>query len=129
MSLIITKPDGTSLDPVAFTIERGGGSAKLSVRIWNIGEQPVAGAFMALYAEIAPGQVDTSGHPVTDEIMVRFEVTGQDSTATPGQEILTGNIQPMGYLTTPQLPTILAGDWILADIWLEQPSLSAGGGA
>src|SRR5437870_4926830 len=124
MSLDITYADGSAISgPIPFTIERGLDSAKTSIRVTNSGASDVAGAFLVMYGEIgAPGSGDfrTSGRPCLDEIMGRFQITGQDSSASPGQEIILSVEQPLGHLQTAELPTILSGDWIIADVWLRQ---------
>lgn len=129
--LILTEENGDPLAVTTFTVERGGGSASKRFRIWNTGLTPVAGAFMSMYAEIIPGSGDflSKGHPVLDEVMGRFEIVDFDSDVTPGQEIVTGEIQPMGYLANPHLPTILAGNWVVARVQIVQPGISAGGGS
>jgi hypothetical protein len=129
--LVLSKPDDSALTGITFTIERGVPSATQAVKIKNTGASPVEGAFMVMYAESAPGSgvYVTSGQPVVDEQMGRFEITGQDSTATPGQEIVLNLVQTMGHLAVAELPKILAGDWILADIWLEQNTFSSSGGS
>ncbi len=130
MSLTLTKPDDTELTGIALTIERGVPSEHVALKIKNTGTQNVSGAFLALYAEVSvgSGEYRTEGHPAVDERMGRFQITGQNSTATPGQQIVLGVEQPMGHLALALLPTVLPGDWILADFWLSQAGASAGGG-
>lgn len=131
MPLILSKPDDTPLTGLTLTAERAIPSDHVAIKILNPGELAVEGAYVTLYAENAPGSgiYVTSGQPVVDERMGRLEVTGQNSDATPGQEIVLGVIQPLGHLAVAFLPTILPGDWVLADLWIEQAGSSAGGGA
>jgi hypothetical protein len=129
MALTLTYPDDTPLVGIALTIERGVPSAHVAIKIKNTGIQDVVGAFVALYAEAVGGDFVTTGDPVVDERMGRFQVTGQNSVATPGQEIILGVVQPLGHLARGLLPTIKPGDWILADFWLSQALSSSGGGA
>ena len=127
----LTHQDDTPLSGLTLTAERAIDSDHVDLKIYNDGTEDFLGGFLTLYAETDPGSgfYFTSGHPATDERMGRFQITGQDSTATPGQEIVLGVVQPMGHLAVAQLPTIKAGDWILADFWLSQSGSSAGGGA
>jgi hypothetical protein len=131
MSLTITKPDLSALGALAFTAQRGVPATKIPVAIKNTGIVAVSGTFVTLYAEKTPGSgdYDTSGHPVLDERMGRFQITGVDSTVTAGQFALLGQVQPLGHLAVGVLPTILPGDILFADLWLEQASSSAGGGS
>jgi hypothetical protein len=133
MSLVMTHSDDSALTGLTLVAERGLDSATVDVKILNNGTDDVDGACLTLYAENdplgSPGLYFSTGHPVTDELMGRFQITGQDSTATPGQEIVLGVVQPMGHLAKAQLPTIKAGDWILANFWLHQAGASAGGGS
>ena len=131
MALEITHQDDSPLTGLDLTVERGTPSAIVDLKIFNAGEEAVPGAFVVLYAETAPGSgtYASEGQPVVDERMGRFQITGQDSSATAGQEIVLGVVQPLGHLAVALLPTILPGDWILADLWLEQGGASAGGGS
>jgi len=131
MALVFTKDDDSPLTGLSLVAERGIASAHIAVKILNNGTDDVVGSFVTLYAENSPGSGTyvSTGQPVVDERMGRFQITGQDSTATPGQEILLGVVQPMGHLAVALLPTIKPGDWILADFWIEQSGSSAGGGA
>lgn len=131
MSLILSKPDDSALTGLTLTAERGVPSDHVALKILNSGEQEVVGAYVVLYAEDTPGSgiYVTSGQPAVDERMGRLEITGQNADATPGQEIVLGVVQPMGHLAVALLPTILPGDWILADLWIEQAGSSSGGGA
>lgn len=129
--IIITKPDGSALSSVEMTAQRGIPSSHLSIAIENTGASTVQGAEVIMYAESSPSSGDfvTRGHPVVDERWGRLQVTSVDSSGTPGQEALITAAQIMGYLSNGILPEILAGNIIFADIWLEQPSVSSGGGA
>lgn len=131
MSLIFSKPDDSPLDSISLTAERGVPSTHVPFKVLNDGSQPVEGAYVVLYAETSPGSgvYRTDGQPAVDERMGRIEITGQDSSATPGQQVVLGQVQPVGHLAVALLPTILAGDWILGDFWIEQGGSSAGGGA
>jgi hypothetical protein len=131
MGLLLTKPDDSALTGLTLTAERAVPSAHVALKIKNDGLLAVSGAFLTLYAEATPGSGEyvTSGHAVVDELMGRFQITGQDSSATAGQEIVLGVVQPMGHLAVGLLPTILPGDWILADFWIAQAGSSAGGGS
>ncbi len=131
MAIIFTKSDDTALTGVTFTIERGVDSASVETKIKNTGVTAASGLFVTLYAEDSPGSgvYVTNGHPVVDEQMGRLEITGQDSTSTPGQEIILGVVQTMGHLSVAELPTILPGDWIIADVWLSQSTASTAGGS
>lgn len=130
MPLLITHQDDTEITGLSLTAERGVPSSTVDVKIKNTGAQDVVGAYLTLYTETAPGSgiFVSSGQPPVDERMGRFEITGQDSTATPGQEIVLGQVQPMGHLAVAQLPTIKPGDWILGNFWIQQAGASAGGG-
>lgn len=128
MALTITNSDDSALSGDTFTIERGTESAHKEVKIKNTGATPVAGASVVMFEEVA-GDWVSSGGAAVDELMGRFEITSQDSTATPGQQIVLGQVQVMGHLRAALLPTILAGDWIIADIWLQQGTSSASGAA
>lgn len=129
MSLLLTHQDDTPLVDLELVAERAIPSATVDLKILNDGAQDVVGAFLTLYAETAPGSglYFSTSHPVVDERMGRFQITGQS--ATPGQEIVLGVVQPMGHLAVALLPTIKAGGHILANFWLAQSGSSAGGGA
>ena len=131
MSILLTKPDDSPLDGITLTAERGVPSAHVQVKILNDGSDPVTGGFIVAYAETSPGSgvYSSSGQPVMDELQLRFQITDQDSTVTPGQEFTPGQIQPMGHLAVADLPDILPGDWFVADLWVEQSGSSAGGSA
>jgi hypothetical protein len=129
--MLFTHQDDTALSGITLTAERGVDSSHVLLKIMNDGLVDVVGAFVAMYAETSPGSGEyvSEGNPTVDERMGRFQITGQDSSATPGQEIVLGVVQPMGHLAVGLLPTIKAGDWILAEFWLSQAGSSAGGGA
>lgn len=131
MALILSRQDDTPVSSIDLTVERGLASNLIDLKIYNNGAEDVIGAFLTIYAENVPGSgtYQSSGHPVTDERMGRFQITGQDTTATPGQQIILGDVQPMGHMALGLLPTIKPGDWILANLWLEQSAASAGGGS
>src|SRR5512132_3799482 len=100
MAILFTKSDDSALTGVTFTIERGVPSTHVATKIKNTGATPATGLVVNMYAESAPGSgvFVTTGAPWVDEQMGRFEITGQDSTATPGQQIIRGVVQPMGHL-------------------------------
>jgi hypothetical protein len=131
MAITITKPDGSPLTGISVQLERGTDTVKTEVKMTNTGEADVVAPIGVLYAEDVPGGGDyvTSGHPVVDELMGRLEITGVDSSGTPGQEAFLGNVQTLGHLAIALLPTIKPGNSILADVWLHQATTSASGGS
>ena len=130
-SLVLTKPDDSALDDISLVAQRSIPSDHVALQLKNTGDADVEGANIVLYAEQSAGSgvYVTSGQAAVDERQGRFQITDQDSTATPGQEIVLGEVQPLGHLAVGLLPTIKPGDWILADFWLEQAGSSAGGGS
>ncbi|MDQ6892198.1 MAG: hypothetical protein M3167_06280 [Acidobacteriota bacterium] len=131
MSLSVTKPDGTPLGVLSFTATRGAASAHQAVLVKNLGVAAVTGLLAHMYAEKTPGSgtYATQGNPVVDELQGRMQITGIDSSATPGQTFVPGQTQVLGYLADGVLPSILPGDSVTLDLWIEQNSASAGGGA
>lgn len=131
MALLITQPGGALLGPLNFVVERGVDPAHVAIAITNPGVVEVAGGIVSMYAEQTSGMGDflTSGHPSVDERWGRFQITGVDSSGTAGQDSGNGLVQPMGYLQNATLPTIKPGNTIFADVWLSQPTTSAGGGS
>lgn len=129
--LSITNPTGGALTSLAITAERGTPSSKIPIAIKNLGATTINAAIVAMLAETVSGggNYETSGAPVVDERQGRFQVTGVDSSGTAGQTVSVTAAQPMGYLANPELPPILPGNIIYADVWIDQPGVSAAGGA
>jgi hypothetical protein len=131
MALEITHQDDTPLSGLTLIAERGVPSDIVDLKIKNTGVTDIVGAFLTLYAETAPGSgiYVPFGQPAVDERQGRFQITGQDTLSTAGQEVVLDVVQPMGHLASAHLPPIKPGDWILADFWIQQGTNSAGGGA
>lgn len=131
MTIAITQPNGDPLDITTLTPQRGVDSAHYQIAITNTGVADVTEDSFFMLAEVvaSSGDYESIGHPAVDERWGRFQVTGFDSSGTAGQEVMETGIQTLGHLAWAKLPTIKPGNSIFADVWLAQPSASAGGGA
>lgn len=132
-NLLLTDQSDNPVTTADFgSIERGSDSANvLHLKLKNTGSDPANNIVFGLEQQnpTTPTEFDSSGLPVLDEEWGQLQITGIDDSGTSGQQTGLPSWQTVGAFQLAMFPPILAGNFILFDLKLTQPTTSSEIGA